>query len=106
MTQLQAQQKAQQQQQMRQVSQQMDRQQSELLMERTRVSRLAEGLEDLSADPMGRSYRRSRGSNSYGDMHFQNSLFQRTAPYYDYRFITARNRVISNLGGSPSIPRY
>lgn len=105
-TQMQSQQRAQQQQQLRQINQQFDRQQQEMQMERNRVSRMVEGIEDISSDAMGRSYRRTRGSNSFGDMHFPNSMFMRIGPYYDYRFISARNRVNSNIGGGPSAPRF
>lgn len=104
-TQLQSQQRVQQQNQLRQINQQFDRQQADLQSDRMRLSRLAEGVDDLNSDAAGRSYRRIRGNNSFGDMHYANSLFQRTAPYYDYRFVTARNRNISNIGGGATAPR-
>src|SRR5688572_26223443 len=82
-TQLQTQNRIRQQQQMQQVARQFDRQQSEIDISRRRLAANQDEI-DAAVDPNYRQYRRSRGSASFGSMHYQSDYFQRVNPYYDY----------------------
>lgn len=100
-SQLMQQERARQQMQLRNVQQQFNRQQTELQTQQNQFEQLTESLDQLNPNeaPGAVRFRPSRGTQAFGDMHFNSPYFQRVSPYYDYRFIQTYNRQ-GTSGGS------
>lgn len=54
--------------------------------------------------PLGQGLPR-RGTAVFGEMHYNSSLFNRTTPYYNYQFVSRRNRpTVIGLGNQRGLP--